>query len=269
MVRISRRLGHGRRLGDVRDVGEGICETGDTFQGALSQVGQQPQKAGGEDCPFEVAVEWARQQIVQEQACPASGGGRVSVQSPQRGQAADTGESGYVTDCVPQECDRCVVVAGLPLGLGGACRRAETAGCLDRRGGEAGYVAGEGLWKGLGASPCEAGAQDARWAVQQQLAGDRGRCHPFEGRYDLGDGVVVEEQEGDGPLMAGAVDALVAVDREVAGECCNLAAEPAADGELGGVRQRERRGLCGIRCVGEDALVELADGPHASRSESG
>jgi hypothetical protein len=40
------------------------------------------------------------------------------------------------------------------------------------------------------------------------------------------------------------------------GASCDLAAEPAADGELGGVRQGERRGLCGIRCVGEDALVE-------------
>ncbi|KDN78064.1 hypothetical protein DF19_40915 [Streptomyces olindensis] len=105
------------------------------------------------------------------------------------------------------------------------------------------------MWESLVASPCEEGAQDAGRVVQEQLAGDRGRCHPFEGRYDLGDGVVVEEQEGDGPLMAGAVDALAAVDREVAGDCCDLAAEAVADGELGGVGQRERRGLCGIRCV--------------------
>jgi hypothetical protein len=114
------------------------------------------------------------------------------------------------------------------------------------------------LRKGLGASPREAGAKDAGRVVQQQLTGDRGRCHPFESRYDLGDSVVIEEQEGDGPIVAGAVDALAAVDREVTGERCDLAAEATADGELGGVRQGERRGLGGIRCVGEDALVDVA-----------
>ncbi|WTN40038.1 hypothetical protein OHB00_15420 [Streptomyces sp. NBC_00631] len=204
-----------------------------------------------------MAVEWARQQVVQKQACPASSCRRVSVQSSQRGQGAGTGESGYITDGFPQERDGCVVVAGLPKRLGGAGHRDETAGYLDRRGGEAGYVTGEGLRKILGASPDEAGAQYAGRVVQQQLAGDRDRCHPFEGRYNIGDGVVVEEQQGDLPVVAGAVDVLAAVDREVAGECCDLAAEPAADGELGGVRQGKRRGLCGVRSVGEDALVDV------------